>query len=69
MGSSDCETLATFPKQGAARDDIRLGLRTTGISRPDRRRSPQSTAHVILGISWVGRNTAARSMPPSSQAR
>jgi toxin ParE1/3/4 len=26
-----CDSLATFPEQGAARDDIRPGLRTTGF--------------------------------------
>jgi plasmid stabilization system protein ParE len=52
-----CETLATFPDQGAARDDIRPGLRTTGFrNRIVIAFATVDDALVILGIYYGGRD-------------
>lgn len=61
-----CESLATFPRQGAARDDIRPGLRTTGF----RRRVVIAFAAiddtlVILGIFYGGRDYETLLSEPS----
>ena len=64
---ADCESLATFPKRGTARDDIRPGLRTThhkgrtviafGVDDVARRVS-------ILGVFYGGQDLAAALASP-----
>jgi toxin ParE1/3/4 len=52
-----CESLATFPEQGAARDDIRPGLRTTGFrGRVVIAFAAIDDALVILGMYYGGRD-------------
>jgi toxin ParE1/3/4 len=61
-----CETLATFPEQGAARDDIRPGLRTTGFrGRVVIAFAASDDTLMILGIYYGGRDHATLLTEPS----
>ncbi|HTX76598.1 MAG TPA: type II toxin-antitoxin system RelE/ParE family toxin [Terracidiphilus sp.] len=62
-----CESLATFPMRGAARDDVRPGLRVFGFRRRASIAFEVSPERVtILGIYYGGRNleTALEDLQP-----